>query len=356
MKKVLSLVTSLLLCAGLLAGCSGTSSSSQVEVSSAQASSEVSSLPASEASSVASTADLVLPETVRVAALKGPTAMGMVKLMEDSENGLTVPNYEFAITTTDEIVPNITKGEVDIAAVPANIASVLYNNTDGAVQVLAINTLGVLYVVEKGDAVQSVEDLRGKTIYATGKGATPEYALNYVLTQNGIDPTTDVTIEYKSEAAEILPLLAQNEDAIAILPQPFVTSAMANVEGLRVALDWTQEWDAVAEDGSSLVTGVVVVRTEFAQEYPDAVAAFCEEYAASTAYAQTNVEETAALIGEYGIVDAAIAEVALPACNITYIDGDEMQVMLSGYLAVLFAQEPTSVGGTLPDEAFYYKQ
>lgn len=199
-----------------------------------------------------------------------------------------------------------------------------------------------------------MEDLKGKTVYSTGKGATPEFSLNYVLSKNGIDPASDVTVEYKSEAAEIIPLLVQSDGGIAIVPQPFVTTALSKVEGLRVALDWTKEWDAVSEDGSSLVTGVMVVRKEFAEQFPDAVALFCAEYAYSTAYAQSYVAETAGLVGKYEIVDAAIAEKALPACNITYIDGAEMQGKLSGYLTVLFEQNPGSVGGAVPDERFYY--
>lgn len=349
MKRTVLLLLALVLCLGLLAGCTAGGSQSEP----AQTSSEEPS-DSSDPEQQDAPADLVLPDTVRVAALKGPTAMGMVKLMQDHEDGSAQLGYDFAITTTDDIVPKITKGEIDIAAVPANLASVLYNNTEGKVQVLAINTLGVLYVVEKGESIQSVADLKGKTIYSTGKGTTPEFALNHVLTQNGIDPAADVTIEYKSEAAEIIPLLAQSEGGIAIVPQPFVTTALSKVEGLRVALDWTKEWDTVSQDGSSLVTGVVIVRKEFAEQYPDAVALFCEEYAASTAYAQSNVAETAQLVEKQGIVDAAIAEQALPACNITYIDGSAMQEKLAGYLGVLYAQNPQSVGGALPDEGFYY--
>lgn len=342
MKKPLSLIFALLLCVGLFSGC-GTSQAPAPAES-----------PDAPDVSVQPEESLNLPEKVRVSALKGPTAMGMVKLMQDAEDGATQNSYDFTIATTDEIVPLISKGELDIAAVPANLASVLYNNTEGKVQVLAINTLGVLYVVEKGESIQSVSDLAGKTLYATGKGATPEFALNYVLNQNDIDPAVGLAIEYKSEAAEIIPLLAQGEGGVAMVPQPFVATALAKVEGLRVALDWTSEWDKVATDGSSLVTGVVVVSRAFAEQYPDAVKIFMEEYAASTAYTETNLSEAAQLVGKYGIVDAAIAEKALPACNITFIDGAAMKEKLSGYLAVLHQQNPQSVGGALPDDAFYY--
>lgn len=298
--------------------------------------------------------DLKLPEKVNIAALKGPTAMGMVKLMQDNEDGLTELAYEFKIGTTDEMVPKISRGEVDMAAIPANLAAVLYQNTEQSIQVLAINTLGVLYVVEKGETIQSVADLKGRTIMSTGKGSTPEFSLNYVLSQNNLNPASDVNVEYKSESAEIIPLLVQSEDGIAILPQPFVANALNKVGGLRIALDWTAEWDKVSQDGSTLVTGVLVVNKAFAERYPDAVAVFAREYAASTAYAQTNLEATGDLVGKYGIVEAAIAKQALPYTKITYIDGADMQSKLSSYLKVLFEQNPQSVGGELPDEGFYY--
>ena len=253
----------------------------------------------------------------------------------------------------------LAQGTTDIAAVPANLASVLYNNTEGGVQVLAINTLGVLYIVESGDTVHSVEDLRGKTIYASGKGNTPEAALNYVLTQNGIDPSTDVTIEWKSEQAECLSALMAEENAIAMLPQPFVTTAQAQSENLRVALDLTEEWDALQADSetpSTLVTGVVVARTAFAEEHPEVVSAFLDRYQESVDYVNSNVEEAAQLVGQYEIVTAEVAQKALPECNTVFIEGDEMKEKLSGYLSVLFEQNPQSVGGALPDDAFYFSR
>ena len=259
----------------------------------------------------------------------------------------------------DEVTPNLVQGNVDIAAVPANLASVLYNNTEGGVQVLAINTLGVLYIVESGDTVQSVEDLRGRTIYASGKGATPEYALNYILSENGIDPSADVTIEWKSEHAECLSALLAEEGAVAMLPQPFVTTAQTKSDAIRVALDLTEEWDALqAEAGapSALLTGVVVARKSFVEENPEAVAAFLDHYKASVDYVNANTAEAAQLVGQYDIVTAEVAEKALPACNIVYIDGEEMKEKLSGYLAVLLEQNPQSVGGQLPADDFYYSR
>ena len=297
-----------------------------------------------------------------IIALKGPTAMGMVQMMSESGEGgsLAQRGYSFQLAgAIDEVTPLLVQGKVDIAALPANLASVLYNNTEGAVQVLAVNTLGVLYIVERGDTVQSVSDLKGRTIYASGKGATPEYALNYILAGNGLDPESDVTIEWKSEHAECLAALMAEDDAIAMLPQPFVTTAKTKSEDLRVALDLTAAWDelqAGAEAPSALLTGVVVVRREYAEANPDAVNAFLDDYAASVAFVNENVDEAAALIGGFEIVPEAVAKQAIPACNIVFIEGDELQQKLSGYLQVLFEANPQAVGGALPDDAFYYKR
>lgn len=299
------------------------------------------------------------PVAVRAAALKGPTAMGLVKFMSEVDAGnLKDEDYSFQIVASaDEVAPLISKSEVDIAAVPANLASVLYNKTSGAVRVIAVNTLGVLYICELGDTVNTVADLRGKTIFSAGKGATPEYALEYVLRANGLDPTVDVTIEWKSEHAECVAALAQDATAIAMLPQPFVTTAQAKNDQIRVALDLNQEWAAACEaegrDGK-LITGVAVVRSEFADAHPEAVDAFLAHYRESVEFVNANTDEAAALVGGYDIVPEAVAKKALPACNITFIDGADMKAQLSGYLEVLADQNADAVGGKLPGDDFYY--
>lgn len=291
--------------------------------------------------------------TVRVAALKGPTAMGMAQMITTAQGDeASVYNFNIA-ASADEITPQLIQGNLDIAAVPANLAAVLYNNTQGSVKVLAINTLGVLYIVERGDSVQSVADLRGKTIYSAGKGSTPEFALNYILQENGLDPTEDVTIEYKSEHTECLAAILQDETAVAMLPQPFATTAQTKAEDMRIALDLTAEWDKLTQE-SSMITGVVVARSAWLEENPEAAAAFMADYQASVAYVNANTAEAAEMIGNLDIVTAEVAEKALPYCNITYIAGTEMQQKLSGYLNVLFEQDAASVGGKLPDDAFYY--
>lgn len=314
----------------------------------------------SEASSSAPEGSSAVAEeraAVRVGGLKGPTAMGMVKLMEEDAAGTTANDYEFTLAgSADEINPLLIKGELDIAAVPTNVASVLYNKTEGQVEILALNTLGVLYVVENGNTIQSVEDLRGKTIYSTGKGATPEYALNYILGENGLTTGTDVTVEYKSEHSELASLLAAGQADLAVLPQPFVTSVLAKNPDVRIALNLTEEWDKVTEDGSKLTMGALVVRKDFAESNPEAVRNFLKEYQASTQYVtdEANLDDAAALIEQYGIISAAVAKQALPYCNIVCITGEEMITAAEGFLSILAKANPQSVGGTLPAEDFYY--
>ncbi len=298
-------------------------------------------------------------DSVTVMALKGPTAMGMVSFMNEVDQGeITEENYEFQIAASpDEVSPAIVQGTVDIAAVPANLASVLYQKTDGGVQVLSINTLGVLYLVGNGDTIQDISELKGKTIYASGKGATPEYALNYILKENGLIPGEDVQIEWKSEHTECVAALTEHPDEIALLPQPFVTTAQSKNSSLQVVLDLTDEWDKIQEKNngnSSLVTGVTIVRTEFAQEHPEVLKDFMEHYEESVSFVNSNTEEAARLIGGYDIVPEEIAKKALPECNIVCIDGNEMKEKLSGYLAVLEQENPQAVGGALPADEFYY--
>lgn len=292
-------------------------------------------------------------DTIRIASLKGPTTMGMVKLMSDSDAGSTAVKYDVTIYgTADEIVGLLVNGDIDAANIPCNLASVLYKKTEKGIKVADINTLGVLYIVESGEAVSSVADLKGKTIYSTGKGTTPEYVLNYLLTSNGIDPGKDVTIEYKSEATEVAAMLAESKDAIAVLPQPYVTVAMNQNEALRIALDLTAEWEKI--DGTQLVTGVTVFRSEFLEKNPTTAAQFMQDYAASVEYVNANNDEAAALVGSYDIVAEGVAKKALSYCNIVLQTGAEMKKNISAYLTVLHGSDPKSVGGELPDDSFYF--
>lgn len=295
--------------------------------------------------------------TIRLAGLKGPTTMGLAKLLEDAKAEDSAFQVDFTLAAAaDEITPKLIQGEMDMAAVPCNLASVLYHKTEGQIQVLCTNTLGVLSIVDTGESVKSLEDLKGKTIYATGQGTTPEYCLKYLLMQNGLDPEKDVTFEWKSEATEIVAAMTQaNDDIIAMLPQPFVTVAMTQVEGLRVAIDLNDAWNTL-DNGSNLVTGVLVARRDFVEANKELVRAFLDSYRASCDYANTNGEETAQLIEALDIVKAPIAQKALPGCHITYLDGEQMQEAVEGYLSILKDFEPKSIGGSLPGADFYYSR
>ena len=371
MKKFGSLLMSTLLCASLLAGCSSSASVSQstvpetistaegaIETGSEEVSLEEMTAAKTETSTEAleeSSDDTV----VRVGGLKGPTTMGLVKLMDDVQNGTAANNYEFTmVTAADELTGLVASGKVDIALLPANVASVLYHKTEGKVSVIDINTLGVLYLVSGDSSISSIENLSGKTVYLPGKGTTPEYVLRYLISASGLSGDA-VTLEFKSEASEVAAVLAEDPNAIGLLPQPFVTAAIAQNDSLSVVLDLTKVWDSLQEDGSNsrLVTGVSIVNNEFLAAHKDLVDTFLTEHEASIAYTAADPEGAAALIEKAGIVaKAAIAQKALPACNITYLDGQDMKDALNGYLSVLLSQNPQSVGGSLPEDDFYYLQ
>ena len=290
--------------------------------------------------------------TIRVGSLKGPTTMGLVNLMKASEDGTAKGTYEFRMETQpDVIAAAFASGELDIALVPANLGATLYKKTEGKTKALYVNTLGVIYCVTADESIHSIKDLAGKTVLSTGQGATPEYALAYLLQENGI---TDCQVEFKSEATEIAALLAEDPMQIAILPQPFVTVAEKQNEALKTAFSLTDEWDALGKD-SKFLTGVTIVRSDFMEAHPEAVQTFMEEAKASAEKAVSDVDGTAELVASYGIIEKApIAKLALPQCNIVFMDGAEMKSALSGYLQTLFDQNPKSVGGAMPGEDFYY--
>lgn len=294
---------------------------------------------------------------VQAAFLKGPTSIGGAKLMADAEEGKAPGDYRFMIAgMPDEVVAKMVSGELDIAAVPTNLAATLYQKTEGEVEIAAVNTLGVLYILENGQEIQSIQDLQGKTIYATGQGATPEYALDFILQQNGL---TDVTVEFLAEHSELAAKLAVGEVKIGLLPEPNVTAALAKNEDLRIALDLTKEWEAAAQkaggEGSKLTMGCIAVRREFAQKNPEALSKFLAAYKESISYANENPKETADLVENFGILPSAqLAEQAIPNCNITYLDGDAMKEAVQGFLEILYQANPKSVGGKLPGDDFYY--
>ena len=349
-----------LLCSGL-AGCgqarnSGSAAESLV-TESTQTESTVADVTAeSTVASAEETSQNTDGTVVRVASLKGPTSLGLLFLMDKAEKGETSNAYEFQMATgADEILPLMVKGDLDIALIPANVASILYHKTQGGVEVIDINTLGVLYMVSGENDLADFTDLKGKTIYLTGKGTTPDYVLQYLLTANGMS-VDDVTLEYKSEATEVASVLAEDPTAIGLLPQPFVTAACMQNDALKVIFDLNEEWNKIqGVSGSSMVTGVTVVRKEFLEEHEDAVKSFMEEHKASAEAINADPTTGAALAVEAQIVaKEPIAQKAIPGCNITYMDKADMKQALSGYLDVLFHQDSLSIGGGLPESDFYY--
>ena len=359
--KTLALALTLgLLCSGLT-GCGQTRNSGSAAESlvtqSTQTEGTVADVTAeSTVASAEETSQNTDGTVVRVASLKGPTSLGLLFLMDKAEKGETSNAYEFQMATgADEILPLMVKGDLDIALIPANVASILYHKIQGGVEVIDINTLGVLYMVSGEDGFTDFTDLKGKTIYLTGKGTTPDYVLQYLLTANGMS-VDDVTLEYKSEATEVASVLAEDPTAIGLLPQPFVTAACMQNEALRVIFDLNEEWNKVqGASGSSMVTGVTVVRKEFLEENEEAVKAFMEEHKASAEAINADPATGAALAVEAQIVaKEPIAQQAIPGCNITYMDKADMKQALSGYLDVLFHQDSQSIGGGLPESDFYY--
>ncbi len=293
--------------------------------------------------------------TIRIGSLKGPTSMGLVSLMDQTKNGEAGQNYEFTMAAAaDEINAAFLKGDLDIVLIPANVASVLYHKTEGQIAVVDINTLGVLYLLESKETVSSVADLAGRTVYLPGKGTTPDYALQYLLEENGVE-IGEVDLQYKSEAAEVISALSEEPDALGLLPQPAATTACMQQKDLRIALDLTEEWDKVTMD-SSLVTGVTAVRREFLEQNESAVQAFVKDHMESAQFANENVEEAAELVVALEIVPkASVAAQAIPYCNITCLTGKDLRTALSGYLDVLAGQNPEAVGGKVPSDDFYYE-
>lgn len=338
-----SLVVPLLAVAALLAGCAGGTQAAA-------------STPATTVASASATP--AERTTVRIASLKGPTTMGLVKLMSDATAGTTAEDYKVTMySTPDQVVPLVAQGSVDVALLPSNLAAVLYAKTKGAVQVAAVNTLGVLDVVENGTAVHGLADLRGKTVVTSGKGASPEYVLNYLLRQDGLVPGTDVKVDYRSEPTEVAAVLAATPGAVGMLPQPFATVLTSSHPGIRTVVQLSDEWNKVTSGTSQLVTGVLVVRKAFATEHAAALKQFLDDYKLSTTFTNEHADQAAALIVQAGIVpSAAVAVAAIPASHVVDLEGVDLRNALSGYLKVLFDADPASVGGALPGDDFYYQR
>lgn len=359
MKKLISILMIFALMAGMLAGCGNEAASSAAASESISTADAAESIPASEpeAESAAEQAAYV-PVDVRVGAIKGPTGIGMVKLMEDNAQGNAANNYDFTLVgEAAEVVTKIIAGEYDIACMPTNSAAIVYQKTQGAVKLLALNTAGVLYLMQnttEEEAITDWQDLKGKTIYCLGQGANPEYVLDYVLSGHGIDPDQDVDIVFCTAADEIIGACASGECDICMLPEPAKSTLQAKVEGFTQIFDMTEGWDEVVDGASMLTQGCVVVQTAFLEEHPDAVKKFLEEYEASINYVESNPDEAVSLIVQHEIVASeAIAKAALPGCNILFKAGQDMKDAVAGYYQVLFDADPAAVGGAVPDDEFY---
>lgn len=359
MKKLTALLLALALCLGLAAcgsqqaGSSADQSAASTSANSSSSSTEASSQQDAQSSAEGTASDYEGTD-VNIAVLSGPTGIGAVGLMEANDAGETVNHYNFTVAADNNaVVAGLSNGDYDIAAVATNVAANLYNKTSGSIQICALNTYGVLYILENGDSIQSMADLAGKTIYATGQGANPEYVLNYLLTENGLTPGEDVTVEYM-ESDTLMTQMAAGEYEVCMLPVPAVTSVQIQNQDVRTALDLTEEWNKVTDEGV-LTMGCIVVRTEFAQENPEAVKAFLEEYAASIESVQADVEHAAQLCETYGIVaKAAVAAKAIPDCNLCCVTGSDIQTAIEPYYNVLFEANADSIGGALPGEDFYF--
>ena len=345
-QKLLSLGLSLALVLGLAAGCApkaGPEESPAPETTP----------PAAESTAPVAESPTAAGVEIRLGLLNGPTGMGAAKLLADSDAGETVNHYEYAIGSdpSTDIVPKLNNGELDIAAVPTNLAATLYNKA-GSIRLLALNTLGVLHILENGDTVHSMADLAGKTIYSINQGTNTEYVLNYLLEESGLTPGEDVTIEWKT-SEEVTALMASGGIDLCMLPVPAATSVMMQNADVRDAIDLNDVWQDVGAAGT-FTMGCVVARSDFVEEHPEAVDAFLTEYAASIAYVNEHPEEAAALIEQYGIVPkAAVAKAAIPQANMVCLTGDELKG-ISDYYEVLYAADPTSIGGAIPDDNFYY--
>ena len=293
---------------------------------------------------------------INVFVLTGPTGIGAVNMWNQAEQGIGLENYHFsAVAAPTEIVAKISSGEADIAAVSTNLASTLYHKTEGGVAVLAVNTLGVLNVLDNtGVEISSMADLKGRHIVTTGQGANPEYIINYLLRANGLDPEKDVSIDFKADGSELVTVWANEPEAAIIAPQPVATAIRGKYEGAKLALSLTEEWEKVSPE-SELMMGCMIVRRAFLEEQPEAVANFLTDYEASVNKANADAEATGALCEQYGIVaQAKMAQAAIPNCNLCYITGDALRDGLTGYLQVLLEANPASVGGSLPGDDFWY--
>ena len=296
--------------------------------------------------SVPAVASAASAEPVRVFTLNGTTGFGLAGLIAENKDGGASQEYSFSVETdASNVTAALVNGDCDI-----NAAAALYNKTEGKVQVIALNTLGVLYVVTDGSVeVSSIKDLEGQTVYAPAQN--PSFLFQALCDANGVKVTVDNSF---AQPAELNTAVTAGKVAIAVLPEPLLTVACSQNKDLKVVLDLTEEWDKVFTPGS-LVQGCAVVRTAFAEEHPDAVAAFLKDYEASVQLLTDDVKTAAQCIEDAGIFQkAAVAEKAIPRCNICFITGEEMETQLAAFYDILKSAAPQSIGGEVPGSDFYF--
>lgn len=292
-------------------------------------------------------------EPVRIYALQGPTGIGLVPVMDQNDG-----HYDFELAgAPDAVVAAVVSGNADIACVPTNMAAVLYQKTGGEVRLLALNTLGVLSVLENGQSIQCVQDLAGKTLYATGQGSTPEYVLDYILEAYGLKD--QVTVEYLGEHAELATRAATGELDLVMLPEPHVTSVLNRNADFRIALDLTDLFNEAAVlngEQALLSMGCVIARTAFAEAHPEELEAFLTAYEAAVTAVNGDPHAASLLVEQFGVMpNAAVAEKAIPNCHIVFIRGEEMRTRIAPFFSVLYRANPASIGGALPDDDLYYE-
>jgi NitT/TauT family transport system substrate-binding protein len=295
------------------------------------------------------------PVNVTIAGLKGPTSIGMIKMIDEKALNSSNYNVEYvAEGAPDSLTAKIINGEIQISSVPINLASVLYNKTGGNIQLMAVNTIGNLYIVGT-DEVTSILDLEGKTLGMSGKGSTPDYAINYILKQNGLEGK--VELDYAADHATMAQSVIAEDSKVALLPQPFVTQTMMKNNNVKMLIDLNEEWKKASSDASQLYTGCIVVSKEFAENNKEFIAEFLKEYEASVNWVNENPKDASLLVEKNELMpSAALVEKAIPFCGITFLEAQEEKTGLNNFYKVLFDSNPASIGGKLPDDAFYFAQ
>lgn len=293
------------------------------------------------------------PVNVTIAGLKGPTSIGMIKMID--EKALQNDNYNVEYvqeSAPDSLTGKIINGEIQISSVPINLASVLYNKTQGKVQLLAVNTIGNLYIVGTED-LNAISQLENKTIGMSAKGSTPDFAMNYILNKSGLEGKTE--LNYSLDHATLAQSVIAEDTKIALLPQPFATQTMLKNPNVKMLIDLNEAWNDASEGSSQLYTGCIIVNKEFAENNPEFISEFLNQYEQSVNWVLENQKDASVLVAKHEIMpDAALVEKAIPYCGITFKNAEEAKSGLNDFYKVLFDSNPASVGGSMPDDEFYF--